>query len=470
VITRRALGLAGVLGALPGCVTGRGARLGVPATGRMLDTVDAAPDAAAAQPAATEEHVVLRDFLRTYWGVLEDNTLGREVRRIADRLLAGWPGPKTTIATYVVPIDSFSAEASRDGAIMLTTRTFDTLAEREELRSEDALAFIIAHELSHVLLGHARDRAQISSAVRGLSGLVTLGATFAAGRQSAGAVRGPIYALFGAVAGAEMIDGAVLTGWAREQEFEADALGVDLMGKAGYSLQVVPRVMAVLEAQEAEADRRRRAAAQPVLAQTDTGFQLRFAPILDALWSDISRTHPAVSERTARVSTYIEREWGDHAPRIDVAGFRRIAGDPQVRAVLTESKMATRMVSNMLEDKPRDAAALLRQMRSPVAESATSDLVKSGLGLAGPELLSKPRSLLRVWQFEAAKAERAGRLDQALEIASVAERRFDQPDMSVWRIQLLKRMGRTTEANLEAMRCFTTGQVGLIEACQRAAR
>jgi predicted Zn-dependent protease len=81
---------------------------------------------------------------------------------------------------------------------------------------------LLGHEVAHVLAQHANER--VSTAFAAQSGLELLQAISGAGPE-----QGQLLALLGL--GAQV---GILLPWGREQEREADLLGLDLMADAGF--------------------------------------------------------------------------------------------------------------------------------------------------------------------------------------------------------------------------------------------
>jgi predicted Zn-dependent protease len=90
-------------------------------------------------------------------------------------------------------------------------------------RNQDQLATVLGHEVAHVLAQHANER--VSTAFAAQSGLELVQAI----SGGPGAEQGQLLALLGL--GAQV---GILLPWGREQEREADLLGLDLMADAGY--------------------------------------------------------------------------------------------------------------------------------------------------------------------------------------------------------------------------------------------
>lgn len=105
---------------------------------------------------------------------------------------------------------------------------FITLGALELAKNEDELAAVLAHEIAHVRRGHALGsikKSRISSVYKeALTSSVELD------QQALG---GLAQAFDGAMD--DMLDSMLVKGYSRETEFEADAVGMEIMAKAGYN-------------------------------------------------------------------------------------------------------------------------------------------------------------------------------------------------------------------------------------------
>ncbi|MCR4899425.1 MAG: M48 family metalloprotease [Treponema sp.] len=139
---------------------------------------------------------------------------------------------------YVVILDTdeINAMATPGGHIFVSRGLIDCT------ESEDALAAVLAHEISHIQLGHSvtaikasRTRAAVSDTAR--AGVVT---TLAATNARYGVLDDKdMEKVFKTVddisnASNEVVKTLVNTGFSKDQEFEADAHALKLMVDAGY--------------------------------------------------------------------------------------------------------------------------------------------------------------------------------------------------------------------------------------------
>ncbi len=181
------------------------------------------------------------------------------VRALLDRIEARWPYAKTQPVTVrMVGIDYYSAYSLPDGSIMVG------LGLLEQARSDDEVAFVLAHELGHIRLGHFSQNAgraeKADETASRLGALYLIGST-AYGLGRGGSVGGALAAA-GAKAEATsdylhfLAKAMVEPTHSRVQEDEADALGFDLAQAAAFaadsaSAQVFDTIQADQETRKA---------------------------------------------------------------------------------------------------------------------------------------------------------------------------------------------------------------------------
>jgi predicted Zn-dependent protease len=146
------------------------------------------------------------------------------------------------------------------------------------MQSEDVLAAVLGHEIAHVDNRHAIERLQYELASRklGLEGIYQLGR--------------PAVEIFKA-------------GYSKEQELEADRVGLELAVEAGYSPAGILKLMERLERLEAQFQQPR--AGSPIE---------EIAGIPANALEEYFRSHPPASERKAALEREIHaRNWNEAA-------------------------------------------------------------------------------------------------------------------------------------------------------------
>lgn len=155
----------------------------------------------------------------------EDTAL---LHHLAQQLTAQVRDPRFAFRVGLVNLPEPAALGLPGGFVFLSRSLLEFC-----LRYEDELAFVIGHEMAHVLRGHAADRLLEDSALKVVSGLL---------RRA-----GPLGMLV-KEAGFQMLTSA----YSREGEFEADELGSRLAAAAGHHPLAGVRLFERLEARGAE--------------------------------------------------------------------------------------------------------------------------------------------------------------------------------------------------------------------------
>ncbi|HZE89561.1 MAG TPA: M48 family metalloprotease [Verrucomicrobiae bacterium] len=150
-------------------------------------------------------------------GILEDPALSAYVRAVGERLAQFSPRTDVTYTFQIVDMEEPNAFALPGGPVYVS-RGLLVLTN-----SEDELAGVLGHEIGHVAARHAVrrvTRAAPLAVVTGLGAAVT---------SIVSPMLGDLVGGIGGVAGA-----FVLAPYSREQEREADRIGQELAGAAGW--------------------------------------------------------------------------------------------------------------------------------------------------------------------------------------------------------------------------------------------
>src|SRR5262245_36678535 len=159
---------------------------------------------------------------------------------IVDRLLAKSKVPHIPVRLVIEAEDEPNAECGPNGTIKVK------LGLIRAVQNEDELAFILAHEMSHILLRHhdrnwgdqarhylmqgavvAHDSMKVVSSLKGQSQT-----------QQQTAERAMM-----AYTGVDLAAGLAVAAFTREQEDDADLLGIDLLVAAGYNAAAANQVI-----------------------------------------------------------------------------------------------------------------------------------------------------------------------------------------------------------------------------------
>lgn len=208
--------------------------------------------------AAREEQRLVASLGGRYRWAPMDNLLGRVVGRIAH--VTGRPANAYQVAILNSP--TINAFALPTGKVYLTRGLL------ELARDEGEVAAVLAHEMAHVTLDHARARAELAQR----SALVT--------RVVADVLNDPHASRVAKSEGR-----VTLARFSRAQELEADRIGVNVIARAGYDPYDAARFLVAL------------------------GRQARLRAGGKGAGADFLSTHPSTPERVAAAAS-VARETG----------------------------------------------------------------------------------------------------------------------------------------------------------------
>ncbi|MDL2268912.1 M48 family metalloprotease [Desulfosarcina sp. OttesenSCG-928-A07] len=178
----------------------------------------------------TIDHQQSPHQLSSDYGATRDVTLGNYIRATGTRMAALTHRPGMPYAFYCVNANYINAYAFPGGTIACTRGIL------LEMDNEAELAALLGHELGHVNARHTASRvskSQLSSiAVSGLSILAS-----ATVGSDAGSLAGQL---------GQLGAGAFLASYSRDNERQADGLGMEYMTRAGYSPQGMVDLMDML--------------------------------------------------------------------------------------------------------------------------------------------------------------------------------------------------------------------------------
>ena len=162
--------------------------------------------------------------VRAFGGVYPDRRVQDYVTRVGRALAQVTETPNVSFTFTVLDSPSINAFALPGGYVYVTRGLLALASDEAELTG------VLAHEIGHVTARHS------------------------AQRYSQQVVAGLGAAVVGAITGSDDIAdsvsfsaAAVLQGYSRDQEFEADTLGMRYLGRAGYALDAMAGLLAKLD-------------------------------------------------------------------------------------------------------------------------------------------------------------------------------------------------------------------------------
>lgn len=169
--------------------------------------------------------------------VINDPDIDEYINRIGKKIAKEFPNPPFQCNFYVFREDAYNAFAAPGGHVFVNSGLI------EAMDSEDELAGILGHEISHVYLRHISNRIDYSQKVSigSLAGIVA-GVLLGVGGAGAAA---------SAITAGSMAAGQSLTlAYTRENEIQADQIGLGHINDAGYSASGLVTSMAKIRAKQ----------------------------------------------------------------------------------------------------------------------------------------------------------------------------------------------------------------------------
>ena len=168
--------------------------------------------------------------VREQYGTYDDAALQRYVNDIGQRLAKASHRAGLQYQFLVVDSPQVNAFALPGGYIYITRGIL------AYLNSEAELAAVLGHEIGHVTARHSVQ--QLSAATAANVGASVLQILVPQMRNTGGDLL------------INMLGGALLSGYGREHELEADRLGAEYLARTGYDPQAMIKVVGVLKNQE----------------------------------------------------------------------------------------------------------------------------------------------------------------------------------------------------------------------------
>jgi len=217
-----------------------------------------------------QEEDLSREFMKlilAHYEFIKDPVIVNYVNDVGQRIVSALPPQPFSYHFYVIKEDTYNAFATPAGHIFIYSGLLDAMDSEEEL------ACILGHEISHVVCRHISQKIERSEKAN----IATL----------AGVVAGVLLGTAGAsAAGNALTVGSVAAGqayalaYSREDERQADQIGLNLLRKAGYNGKGLISTLKKLRSKN---------------------------------WFDSNQiptylsTHPASEERMAYIDTWLER-------------------------------------------------------------------------------------------------------------------------------------------------------------------
>lgn len=267
-----------------------------------------------------EEEEMAREFMRyitAQFEIVDDPVVVNYINKIGEKILANFPPQPFSYQFYVVEEDVYNAFATAAGHIFIYTGLIAAMD------SEDELAGILSHEISHVYCRHISQKIERSKMINmamlaGVAAGLLIGA--AGGGQAASAIT------MGSMAAGQS---AVLA-FSREDEIQADQVGLVYLQEAGYTGEGLAEILNKIRSKQ--------------------WYGAGQVP-------SYLMTHPAVEDRLAYIDTYLagNADKEKKISRLNSEDFALVRA--RIIALYTDESIALKKYETAVRSNPGDAMA-----------------------------------------------------------------------------------------------------------------
>jgi predicted Zn-dependent protease len=173
-----------------------------------------------------EEEELSREFMKlilAHYEIIKDPVISNYINDVGQKLVSVLPPQPFSYHFYVIKEDTYNAFATPAGHIFVYSGLLNAMDSEEEL------ACILAHEISHVMCRHISQKIEMAKKVNiaTLAGVVA-GVLLGVGGGSGAAANAVV---LGSVAAGQ----SLALAFSREDERQADQIGLNILRKAGYN-------------------------------------------------------------------------------------------------------------------------------------------------------------------------------------------------------------------------------------------
>lgn len=258
--------------------------------------------------------------MHRYFTLVEDPIITGYVEQIGNRLLDVIPTQPFDYKFYVIKNEVYNASAFPAGHIFINSGLL------ADLQSVDELAGILAHEIGHATRRHISQRIEKSKKID----LATLAGVVAG--VMIGAATGDAAAMQALVIGSSAAGQTASLAYSRENEAEADQLGIQYMTRAGYNPEGLLAALKRIRSRQ--------------------WFGSEQIPTY-------MMTHPALESRITWLDGWITAHPGKAKPHASESSKRQSAFQKiniRLKALYTDPNQAVQYFNRAVTNKPDDGA------------------------------------------------------------------------------------------------------------------
>ena len=267
-----------------------------------------------------EEEELSRQFMKVLlkrFDIIKDPVIVGYVNKVGKKILSAMPPQPFTYHFYVIREDVYNAFATPAGHIFINSGLFAAMEDENEL------AGILGHEIAHVVCRHISQKIERQKKMQ-LATLAGLAAGLFLGVGGAGTAAEAL--TIGSMAAAQSAELA----FSREDETQADELGLQYLSKAGYSGDGLVEMLKKIRSME-------------WFSSTDVPTYLR--------------THPASEERLIMLSSRLDNQAKADRSAKGWYNTEFMMAHTRLQALYTDPEKSLQIYSNQVRRDPQDLYA-----------------------------------------------------------------------------------------------------------------
>jgi len=405
-------------------------------------------------------------------GLVHAPKLQASLQAILDKLAAQAPVQGMSCRVYIRAADTWGANASADANVYLNLRTI------RDVESEDEMAAVLAHELSHVILEHHDADALQSVQERAIQ--LSLVAAMASGMAGAGAaVTSATQAIYAGATSLKATQAVVSPAWQRDQEAEADVLAADLLVRAGWDPHALATALAKQQANEVQGNddfsftEKLKEASMASVGSRGLDSKKLTDGLTDVVkqWVtktaiDLAKEHPDTGQRITDITAYVDARYpAAERPARSGAAWSKVVGESSTRKLLTSYTEVEQAEIKLVNGDRRGAEKHARAAASGAAKDHARPVIalaavqegggrqKEAMGLLQTSIAG-PEPSLATYREAARMATRAGDTREAVRLLELAWTSLDRPPEAIPPLlQAYKRNKQDAQASLLSAEC-----------------
>ena len=399
-------------------------------------------------------------------GFVRAVSLAQYLTALRTQLLAGSGVTGVPGRVVVLANPAFAAYSTPDGNIYLA------MGWLRSLENADEMAAIVAHELSHVLLTHHNSDQWSDFLHKGQAWYEIAVRIKAEQSKSKTVSKTDAKNVKDVQHNVDLFNDKLLVPeWNRSQEREADLLGVDLMIRARYSPTAMVSMLEKLKAWEDQNKETDEAFLERLrqTAQTDAGQAWNM--LTKKVISTASMNHPKTDDRINEAAQYLDRHYGDKKlPGMHPAAWKDVVTRPDVvelvknyDSVFQAKKLldANKLLESFAEAKIAASGSTANDAYPNwiLSRAAKSLHRQADATAASQRALNAAEPIPQIYEDTITVYEQANNITAALTWTDKASAVFGgAPRWRPVKIRLLRKAGKTAEADAETLSCSTNAQ------------